>query len=240
MNCRVLMRIVAVAVVALGLQIGASGAGQKEAFIQAQQANKAALREYSWKRRTEFKLKGESKKVTLEQIRYDIDGALQKTPIGGAPDQPQPQQPSGGGRRGGRLKQRVVENKKEEFAENMKSLAQLVASYAQLPQDKLAAFAQSATIGKGEGAQAGTVRIQGSNVLVEGDSLSIWIDPASNMMRRVEIETLHEKKPVKVVSEYVTLDRGPTYQARALLTVPEKQVELTVENFEYQHVGASR
>ena len=38
----------------------------------------------------------------------------------------------------------------------------------------------------------------------------------------------------------VTLDNGPTYQARAVLTYPEKQVELTVENFEYQHVGASR
>ena len=38
----------------------------------------------------------------------------------------------------------------------------------------------------------------------------------------------------------VTLDNSPTYQARAVLTYPEKQVELTVENFEYQHVGASR
>ena len=138
------------------------------------------------------------------------------------------------------MKQRVIENKKEEFAEEMKSLAQLVGSYAHIPQDKLAAFAQNATIGKGEGAEADTVQIRGANVLVDGDGMSIWIDSASHMMRRVEIATLHDKKPVTLVCEYVTLDNGPTYQARAVLAYPEKQVELTVENFEYQHVGASR
>ena len=58
--------------------------------------------------------------------------------------------------------------------------------------------------------------------------------------RRVEIGTALEKKPVRLVSEYRDVNDGPTYQARAVLQYPEKQVELTVENFEYQHVGASR
>jgi len=60
------------------------------------------------------------------------------------------------------------------------------------------------------------------------------------MMRRVEIATSLEKKPVNLVSEYRTLDNGPTYQARAVLQYPETQIELTVENFEYQHVGAAK
>jgi hypothetical protein len=70
--------------------------------------------------------------------------------------------------------------------------------------------------------------------------MSIWIDPTSYMMRRVEIVTSHEKKPVNLVSEYRTLDNGLTYQARSVLRYPEKQVELTVENFEYQHVGVPK
>jgi len=217
-----------------------ASAQQKEQFVAAQQANKAALREYTWKRRTDLKLKGESKKLTMEQVRYDIDGKLQKTPIGGPPE-PQPQaKPAGRGRRGGRVKEKVIENKKEEFAELMKNLGALVASYGQLPQDKLAAFTKNATVGKGEGAQAGTVSIKGGDVLVPGDSMSIWIDPTSYMMRRVEIATSLEKKPVSLVSEYRTLDNGLTYQARSVLQYPEKQVELTVENFEYQHVGAAK
>jgi hypothetical protein len=226
---------------ATGLMTAIAIAQQKEAFVQAQQANKAALREYTWKRRTELKLKGESKKVTMEQVRYDVDGKLQKTPIGGGPEPPPQEQPAGRrGRRGGRVKEKVIENKKEEFAELMQNLGALVASYGQLPQDKLQAFAKNATTGKGEGAQAGTVRIQGDNVLVDGDSMSIWIDPTSSMMRRVEIATSLEKKPVSAVSEYRSLDNGPTYQARSVLTYPEKQIELTVENFEYQRVGVAK
>jgi hypothetical protein len=227
--------------VAFTLLTAVASAQQKEQFVAAQQANKAALREYTWKRRTELKLKGESKKVTMEQVRHDIDGKLQKTPIGGAPEAPPPEQPaSGRGRRGGRLKEKIIENKKEEFAELMQNLGALVASYGHLPQDKLQAFAKGATMGRGEGAEGGTVRIQGGNVLVDGDSMSIWIDPASSMMRRVEIATALEKKPVNLVSEYRSLDNGPTYQARSVLQYPEKQIELTIENFEYQHVGTPK
>jgi hypothetical protein len=54
-------------------------------FAESQKANAQALRQYSWKSRTEIKLKGESKNVTLEQVRYDENGKLQKTPIGAPP-----------------------------------------------------------------------------------------------------------------------------------------------------------
>ncbi len=226
---------------AFTLLTGAAAAEQKEQFVAAQQANKAALHEYTWQRRTELKLKGESKKVSTEQVRYDIDGKLEKTPIGAAPEPPPPEQAaSGRGRRGGRLKAKVIENKKEEFAELMQNLGALVASYGQLPPDKLQAFAKNATTTKGEGAEAGTVRIQGGNVLVDGDSMSIWIDPGSFMMRRVEIATSLDTKPVSLVSEYRSQDNGPTYQARSVLQYPDKQVELTVENFEYKHVGGAK
>jgi hypothetical protein len=232
---KLMTQAVASTVVAFTLMTAIASAQQKEQFVQAQQANTTALREYTWKRRTELKLKGESKKVTMEQVRYDIDGKLEKTAIGGAPEPPQEQPAAGRGRRGGRLKQEVIENKKEEFAELMQNLGALAASYGQLPQEKLQDFAKTATVVKGDGADAGTVRIQGANILVEGDSMSIWIDPTSYMMRRVEIGTWLEKKPVSLVSEYRSVDNGPTYQARAVLRYPEKQIELTVENFEYQH-----
>ena len=122
---------------------------QKERFAQAQKENSAALKQYTWKSRTEIKMKGESKSVKLEQVRYDLDGKQQKTPIG-EPQQQQAQQGGRGGRRGGRLKAKIVENKKKEFAELMQNLGKLVASYAHLPPDKMQAFAQNATMGPTE------------------------------------------------------------------------------------------
>ena len=201
-------------------------------FAETQKANAQALRQYNWKSRTEIKLKGESKNVKLEQVRYDADGKLQKTPIG-APPAAAPAPQGGGGGRGGRLKAKVIENKKEEFGELMQGLGQLVASYGHLPPDKLQAFKANATTGKGEGALEGTARIQGLDVLEQGDSVTIWIDPASQMMRRVEIKTIYDTKPATVVADYQSVPNGPTYMARAVLTYPEKNVELTVDNSDY-------
>ena len=198
-------------------------------FAESQKANAQTLRQYSWKSRTEIKLKGESKNVKLEQVRYDANGKLQKTPIGAPPAAAPPTQ----GGRGGRLKAKVIENKKEEFGELMQGLGQLVASYGQLPPDKLQAFKSTATTGPGESALAGTAQIHGLNVLEQGDSMTIWIDPASQMMRRVEIKTIYDKKPATLVADYQSVPNGPTYMARAVLTYPEKNVELTVDNSDY-------
>src|SRR4051812_33093936 len=83
-------------------------------FADSQKANAQILRQSSWKSRTELKLKGESKSIKLEEVRYDLNGRLQKTSLTPAPAAAPP--PTG---RGGRLKKKIVDNKKEEFAELM-------------------------------------------------------------------------------------------------------------------------
>ena len=214
-------------------------AQQKEQFAQAQKENSAALKQYSWKSRTELEVKGESKSVKLEQVRYDLDGKQQKTDIGGAP-QKQPTQEAGGGRRrrgGGRLKQKIVENKKEEFAELMKGLGQLVASYAHLPPDKMQAFVQNATVAPGQGEMADALMIQGTNVQLAGDTMGVWIDPKSYMMRRIEIRSSFEDKPVHFTGEFRAVADGPTYPARLTLQYPDKEIELTIENYDYTRLG---
>lgn len=212
---------------------------QKEQFAQAQKENSAALRQYTWKSRTEIKLKGESKSVKVEQVRYDLDGKQQKTSIGQQPQQEAQEQASRRrGRRGGeRLKKRIIENKKEEFAELMQSLGQLVGSYAHMPPDKMQTFTQNATVAQGQGSGGNLVLIQGSNALVPDDEMSIWIDPASYGMQRIEIHTSFENNPVHFTGEFQSLTGGPTYPARLTLEYPDKEVELTVENYDYQKLG---
>ena len=72
----------ALTVVLIVLFVGTSGA-----FAEPQQQNKEALLAYTWQSRTEIKLKGESKNVKVEQVRYDLDGSLQKTAIAGTGEQ---------------------------------------------------------------------------------------------------------------------------------------------------------
>ncbi len=235
-------KVVRSVVLVLGssLALAAGVFGQhKEQFAQAQKENSAALKQYTWKSRTEIKVKGESKNVKVEQVRYDLDGKQQKTQIGEPPQQGA-QQETGrrGGRRGrGRVKEKIIQNKKAEFAELMQSLGQLVGSYAHIPPDKMQAFAQNATVAQGQGESGDQVLIQGSNALVSGDTMSIWIDPSSYGMRRIEIHTSFEGKPVHFTGEFQALTDGPTYPARLRLDYPDKEVELTVENYDYQKLG---
>ena len=232
-------RLAVAAVVALLPAFVAAPSAQQRDFVQAQRANAEALREYVWKSRTELKLNGESRHVRLEQVRYDLDGRLQRTQIGGGAGGSQ--DPGvGRGRSGGPLRQRVVAKKQDEFKELMNDLAGLAASYAHLPPDRLQAFASRATITKGQGIETGSLRIEGRGVLGAEDEMVVWIDPMSSMMRRVEIRTALEAKPVHIAAGYRSLDNGLTYQARSVLRYPDKQLNLTVENFDYRFVARSR
>jgi hypothetical protein len=224
---------------AFALTSGSLASGQqKEQFAQAQKDNAAALRQYTWKTRTEIKMKGESKSVKLEQVRYDLDGKLEKTAIDGAPAPAAKEEAGGrGGRRGGKLKEKVIEKKKDEFAELLKNLGQLVGSYAHMPPDKMQAFAAGATLTPNQGDKKDQLLIQGKNVLQAGDTMSVWVDPKSYMFRAVEIQTSYEEKPVHFKGDFQPLTAGPTYSARSVLEYSDKEVELTVENYDYQKLG---
>jgi hypothetical protein len=227
---------VAIALVLVATWQLPSAAQDKAAFAAAQAANAKLLRDYTWKTRTELKLKGESKSVKLEQVRYDAAGALQKTPLGGAPE-PKQAAPEPAGRRGGRVKAKVVENKKEEFAELLQNVVALVKSYGQMPPEKLQAFMAGATTKPGTADMPATLQISGKNAMQDGDALGIWIDPATMMMRRVDVTTAYEKKPVTLTVVYQTVTGGPTAMGKVTLAYPDKQVEVTVDNYDYQKVA---
>ena len=226
--------------IAIAMVLGVSSLAQpadaqdKAAFAAAQSANSKLLHEYTWTSRTELKLKGESKKVSLEQVRYDATGALQKTPLPGGTPEPKPAPPPPPARRGGRLKAKVVENKKEEFAELMQNVVALVKSYGHLPPEKLQAFMAGAKSQPGTGELQGALHISGGNALQSGDSLAIWIDPATMMMRRIEVRSAFEEKPVLLTAVYQSAANGPTHLGKVTLAYPDKQVEVSVDNYDYK------
>lgn len=200
----------------------------------AQKENAAALKKYAWTQRNELKLKGETKKVTLNEVRYDVEGKQQKTLLS---EQPQPEeQQSSGGRRGGRLKGKIVEKKKGEFKEMLEGLVALVTSYTQIPPEKLKAAMAQAKVGPGEGEMQGTAAAVLKNVVVEGDQLSLWLDPKSLLFRRIEIHSLFDKKPVTATAVYAALPTGESYMAKGTLQYPEKGVVVTIDNYDY-HPG---
>jgi hypothetical protein len=189
--------------------------------------NAQALKAFTYQQRIQLQLKGETKKVTLNQMNYDMNGNLQKTMLSEQP--PADAQPSGG-----RLKQRIVAKKTGEFKDMMGEISDLVRSYSELPPQQLQAALKQATFSAGQGDMGGAVKIQMNSVIQQGDSLTIWIDRTAMLFRRIAIATTYEQNPVTATANYSMLPTGQVYMAQAIVNYPAKQVVTQIDNMNYQ------
>src|SRR5688572_30236291 len=155
----------ALAVITLGMVMSLSldrGAAQAppspDQMVAALRQNLAEsqkrLRQYEWIETTAFSLKGEEKSRKQQRVYYAADGTLTKLPIGDAPATA-PQQSSA--RRGGRLKERIVENKKDDIQEYMEQAVALIHKYVP-PDPALIQKAKDAGRMQAQPVQAGLVR----------------------------------------------------------------------------------
>ena len=67
--------------------------------------------------------------------------------------------------------------------------------------------------------------------------MTIWLDANTRRQRRVEINSTFDEKPVRIVTEFRDLPNGPTYMARSVVDYPREELTLTMENFDYEHLG---
>jgi hypothetical protein len=197
-------------------------------------ANAQALKAFVWQQRMQLQLKGETKKTTLNQMNYDINGNLQKTLISEQPSPDSAPPPSGGGRLRGRVKQKVVAKKKGEFKEMMEGIASLVKSYTELQPQQLQSALKQAAFSPGQGDMDGSIQIQMTNLLQHGDSLTIWIDQGALLFRKIAIVSSYDKKPITATANYSMLPSGQVYMAQAIVNYPSKQVIVEIDNLNYR------
>jgi len=202
-------------------------AQMEQKFAQAQQENALALKQYSWKARTEIRKAGETKNIQLNLMRYDIGGTLQKTLISMTPQQ---QLPTRG------LRGHIAQKKKENFLETLTSLERLAKSYSELPPDKMQRFMATAATTQEIDAQQKLLRIRGTDVVQPGDSMTLWVNAVTRTVRKIEIQTALDRKLVRVVSDFQDLPKGPTYMARSVIDYPSEELTVITENFDYQPV----
>src|SRR5258708_2407428 len=211
-------------------------AGSEPAFFQGMDPAKVAaaikgnaqeLKAFTYQQRMQLQLKGETKKITLTQMNYDMNGNLQKTLLSEQP--PADAQPSGG-----RIKQRIVAKKTGEFKDMMEEIAALVKSYWELPHKQLQASLKQGVFSAGQGDMQGAIQIQMHNVIQQGDSLTLWIDKTAMLFRRISIATTYEGNPVTSTPNYSMLPTGQVYMAQTIVNYPAKQVLTQIDNLNYQ------
>lgn len=193
--------------------------------------NKQALARYTWQEQDTISIKGEVKKQELFQVRLGPDGNPQKTSLTAA--QPQADD-NGGRRRGGRLKQKVVENKKEEFKEYADNIKALAHAYAQPDPQLLQQALQKGNVSIRPGSNGPSLVI--SNYLKPNDSMVIMFDNGNKGMQSVQISSYLDSQSdaVHIAVGFSQLPDGTNHVAMMNIDGTSKKLNVAVQNSNYQ------
>jgi hypothetical protein len=199
-------------------------------FKQALQQSQAKLRNYEWIETTTVSLKGEVKSQKQNRVYYGADGKLQKVPIGQAPAPPPPQQPQG--RRGGRLKAKIVANKKEEMTDYMQRAVQLVHRYVP-PDPGMIQFAKDNGKASYRFIEPNKViELSLKDIIQIPDLMTATLDIKSNAILDVTVSSYLESAQDAVLLRvlFARLPDGTSYSGKTTLDAKAKNISVVVEN----------
>jgi hypothetical protein len=201
------------------------------ALKQSLQESQKRLRQYEWIETTVLTLKGEEKSRKQQRCYYGAEGTLQKVPVGDAP----PQDQGGGGRRGGRLKQKIVENKKSEMQDYMERAANLVKVYVPPSPAQIQSAKDAGKMAIRPLAQ-GRVRLEFNDYLQAGDRLGIDVDTAANRLLGLNVATYLEK-PEDAVTLSVRMGMladGTGFTEETTFDAVAKNIRVVIQNSGYR------
>jgi hypothetical protein len=202
--------------------------GQKVAEIkQASAANKQALARYTWQEQQAISLKGEVKKTVSYQVSIGADGQQQKIELGSTAAPP----PSGG-----RIKQRIVAKKTDEFQQYGQQVAALAKQYTQPDPQLLQQAYQQGNASIQLGGAPGTVTLVIKNYIKPGDSMTLVFDEGQKTIQTLQVSSYlsDPKDAVTMVVQFAKLPGGVNHVATAQINGVSKQMTVAIQNFNYQ------
>jgi hypothetical protein len=197
------------------------------AVKQAMAENKQRLQQYQWIETTQITLKGDPKPPSQNLCRYGPDGQVQKSPMG-----PPPEQQSGG-----RVRERIVEKKKEEMQEYMGDVKGLLGMYAPPDPQKME---QAYQAGKASlNPAGGVVNLVFKDYAQPGDQMTLTFDPNARKVTSLNINTYmgEAKDAVTLQVQMASLPDGTNYVQQTVLIATAKHLEATTTNSNYQRLG---
>src|ERR1700722_19953591 len=197
--------------------------------------NKAALATYTWQETVVISLKGETKKTQHYQVQMGADGKPQKTSL----DDAAAAQPQNAGGRGGRLRQRVIEKKKEEYedyAESMKALAQQY-----IPPDKDAikgAYAKGNVSFTPSAGSPDEIKIAIKDYIKPGDSMTLFFNKTQKQISKITIASYMDDPTdaMNLSVQFSSLPDGTSHVSSAAIDGVKKQLSIATQNSNYRKI----
>jgi len=193
--------------------------------------NKQSLAQYTWAEQVTISLKGEQKKQQHFQVRLGPDGKPQKTSLDPPEAAPQPQ--------GGRLKQRVVAKKKEEYKEYADQMKELAQQYVPPDKDKLQQAYEQGNITLGpSGGAPNELQLVIRNYLKPQDSMTLVFDKAQKELLRLQVASYMDdpKDAMNLTVQFSRLPDGTNHVSNLVIDGVSKQLNVAIQNSNYSHL----
>ncbi len=201
---------------------------QKLAAVKQSVAeNKQRLQKYQWTETMQLTLKGDAKPASVNLCQYGPGGQVQKTPISAPPPPPS----------GGRLKQKIIANKKAEMQDYMGDVKNLLALYVPPDPQKMQ---QAYGAGKAFLNPApGRVNLIFKDYALPGDQMTLAFDTTAKKVVSLSVETYlgESKDAVTLHVQMASLPDGTNYVSQTVLNATAKQLVVTTTNSSYQKLG---
>lgn len=187
----------------------------KQALQMALGVNSKQMVSYQWMQRTTVSRKGHSLDPTVDEIRLDATGQVQRISV------VKPEE-----KRMGPLRAK----KAAEIRESVQEVMQLARRYAN-PQ-QLNQVIQAGEIWEGQNG----LRVQARAVILPLDEMVMLVDNTSYLTTRIEIKTQHDGSPVTIAIDYRQLPNGPSMMTRMTVQIPNEEVVVSVDSFDFVRV----
>jgi len=189
--------------------------------------SQVSLRKYEWIETTALSLKGEEKSRKQLRCYYGADGKLQKLPVESAAAPAAP----AAGRRGGRVKQAVIANKKDEMQDYMERAAALIHQYLPPKPELIQKAKDAGKLAVAPPAQ-GRVQLDFTDYLLPGDKLSATLNAASNTLVGLKVASYLDKKDdvVSLDVQFGSLTDGTNFTAQTTLDAKAKNIRVVIQN----------
>jgi len=195
------------------------------AIKDAQAANKQKLAQYTWQETETISIKGDVKDTKVYQVSM-VNGQQQKTEVSNQAAQQ--------GGREGRLKERVVDKKKQEYQEYGQSVGALAKQYTTPNPEALMQAKQAGNISLQPG--SGTVSLVIKNYVKPGDSMTMTVSEETHSPVSVRVNSYlnDPSDAVTISAQFAQLPDGTNHVASTLTNGVSKQLTVNDLNSNYR------
>lgn len=208
-------------------QMGMGGNGD---MAEKMAENGKKLKQYNYLQKTEVFFKGDLRTTKMARVHHDsVTGEKISEPMETAAAETQPD--TGRRRMLGQIKERKIEEKKDEMKEYIERLTGLMSQYLPPNSDRVKAAMPHALITP---PADGVAKVTFPDYMKSGDKMILSVDPATKALNEVLVNSSLDDDPVSFQVKFNKLPDGTNYPSLTTIDSPAKQLRIQVSTSDYR------